>query len=266
MIEIPKVGEGFNLENYFIKHDMADIVSNSSQPMLGVNDMITENPYKPELKDLYRLHRFVIDLRRTTVLEFGVGWSTLVFANALNSNANIYGTEIGNLRRNNPFELHSVDNESDFIDVARNRLPSELQKYVFFHHSNVEMSEFNGRICTRYETLPLVNPDLIYLDGPDQFNVRGEVAGWSTRHKDMMPMSCDILRIEHFLTPGTLIVVDGRAANARFLKTNLQRDWDYKYDEEYDQHLFLLCEPPLGKYNYRQLEFYGSQFLKSSCL
>ena len=35
-------------------------------------------------------------------------------------------------------------------------------------------------------------------------------------------MSADILVFEHFLQPGTLIVVDGRAANARFLKTNLE--------------------------------------------
>ena len=40
-----------------------------------------------------------------------------------------------------------------------------------------------------------------------------------------MPMSCDILKIEHFLKPGTIIVVDGRAANSRFIKKNLQRNW-----------------------------------------
>lgn len=262
MINIPKITEELDIESYLLEHNMADIVSNSNQPTLGVNDMVTENPYKPELEDLYRLHRFVIDSRRTTILEFGVGWSTLVFANALDYNAKIYSNEIRNLRRNNPFEVHSVDNEPRFIDIARDRLPDRLKKHAFLYHSNVEMAEFNGRICTRYQTLPLVNPDFIYLDGPDQFNVNGEVGGWSTRHKDMMPMSCDILRIEHFLTPGTLIVVDGRTANARFLRTNLQRQWEYNYDREYDQHLFLLSEPPLGKYNRRQLEFYGDQFMQ----
>ena len=29
-------------------------------------------------------------------------------------------------------------------------------------------------------------------------------------------MAADILSIEHFLHPGTLIVIDGRTANARF--------------------------------------------------
>lgn len=242
-------------------HGMNDVVMNLNQPTLEVNDMITDNPYKPELEDLYRLHRFVIDFRRTTVLEFGVGWSTLVLAHALHYNANTYSDEIRNLRRNNPFELHSVDNEPEFIKSASERIPHNLQNHVFFNNVKVEMAEFNGRICTCYERLPLINPDFIYLDGPDQFNVCGEVAGWSTRHKDMMPMSCDILRIEHFLTPGTLIVVDGRAANARFIRTNLQRQWVYEYDENYDQHIFLLNESPLGKYNRRQLEFYGQEFI-----
>ena len=34
------------------------------------------------------------------------------------------------------------------------------------------MSTFNNRICTQYKNLPLCNPDFIYLDGPDQFNIK----------------------------------------------------------------------------------------------
>jgi hypothetical protein len=74
-------------------------------------------------------------------------------------------------------------------------------------------------------------------------------------------MSADILTFEHFLLPGTLIVVDGRTANARFLKTNLQRNWVYYHSEEYDQHFFELKEAPLGIYNQRQIEFcLGTEF------
>lgn len=68
-------------------------------------------------------------------------------------------------------------------------------------------------------------------------------------------MSCDILKIEHFLLPGTLIVVDGRTANARFLKANLQREWRHEHDEEGDVHYFEMIEEPLGKWNRRQIEF-----------
>ena len=79
--------------------------------------------------------------------------------------------------------------------------------------------------------------------------------GISTRHLDRLPMAADILPIEHFLLPGTLIVLDGRTANARFLKTNLQRDWCYSYSTEFDQHFFELKEEPLGPYNKKQVEF-----------
>ena len=72
----------------------------------------------------------------------------------------------------------------------------------------------------------------------------------------MMPMSCDILKIEHFLTPGTIIISDGRAANSRFLKCNLQRNWFYFYDELNDKNLFYLNEKPLGIYSAKQLDYY----------
>lgn len=73
----------------------------------------------------------------------------------------------------------------------------------------------------------------------------------------MMPMTGDLLRIEHFLTPGTVVVFDGRAANARFFGSNIQRGWDYQYDAHFDQHLFILNEEPLGRLNIKQLVFYG---------
>lgn len=253
LIQIP---DNIDLKQYFSNCGLSVVLHDSDRPDREVNEIQTELPCKPELDDLYRLHRLIIDFRRITVLEFGSGYSSLVIANALAFNASMYGAEIQKLRRNNPFELHSVDNSEKYIAIASNRIPSQLRKHVNFHYSSVSMGHFNARICTFYDHLPLVNPDLIYLDGPDQFNVHGEIAGWSTRHNDMMPMSADILRIEHFLTPGTIIIVDGRSANARFLKCNLQRDWLYEHDDLYDQHIFKLNEPALGKYNQKQLDFY----------
>ena len=86
------------------------------------------------------------------------------------------------------------------------------------------MTLFNNKICTQYRKLPLCNPDFIYLDGPSQFSVKKNINGISTRHKDMMPMVCDILKLEYFYTPGTIIVCDGRGANANFLRDNLKRN------------------------------------------
>ena len=69
-------------------------------------------------------------------------------------------------------------------------------------------------------------------------------------------MANDILKIEYFLTPGTIIVVDGRAANAQFLKDHFKRNWLYEFDNENDQHIFYLDAPLLGKYNKLQIAFY----------
>ena len=167
-----------------------------------------------------------------------------------------YSGNMANLRRNNPFEVHSVDTDQEFIKIAEKRLPNNLKPFVTFTYSPIKMTTFQGRYATEYHHLPLVNPDFIYLDGPDQFNLSNDINGFSTAHKDMMPMACDILKFEHYLTPGTIIVVDGRAANTRFLKANMQRKWEYSYAAEVDQHIFVLNEEPLGKYNQQQLDFY----------
>ena len=53
------------------------------------------------------------------------------------------------------------------------------------------MTTFNGRIATEFKNY-LTAIDFIYLDGPDQFNVISNINGINTRHKDMVPMSCDI--------------------------------------------------------------------------
>ncbi len=104
----------------------------------------------------------------------------------------------------------------------------------------------------------MCNPDFIYLDGPDQFKVKKDINGISTKHDDLMPMSCDILKIEYFLIPGTIILVDGRGANVKFLRDNFKRNWVYRYDKSFDQHIFYLNDPSIGKYNDRMLKFYIS--------
>ena len=241
--------------NYFKSHKLDFFIKPSKKRNKKVNEMQVSEAYKPELNDLYLLHQYILKYKRTTVLEMGTGWSSYIFAHALNINRGKYLYDVKKLRRNNPFELHCVDDVKKYLKISKQRL-GNLKKNSFFYFSEVEMTKFNGRVCTQYKKLPLINPDLIYLDGPDQFNVKKNVNGISTNHKDMMPMSCDILKIEHFLTPGTIIISDGRAANSRFLKCNLQRNWYYFYDELNDQHLFYLNEKPLGIYSAKQLDYY----------
>jgi len=213
-----------------------------------------EAPYHAEMDDLVRLHYLVTSRKVTTILEIGVGQSTLVFDHALEQNKLKYADFVKkNLRRSNPFECHSIDNNDAWIEKTKSTNPSI--KNITFHYCPCYVTTFNERICTLYDNLPNICPDLIYLDAPDQFSPIGDVRGISTNHPDRLPMSADILTFEHFLLPGTLIIIDGRTANARFLQTNLQRNWDYHYSVEYDQHFFELKEEPLGIYNQKQIDF-----------
>lgn len=221
----------------------------------AVDPAITD-PYKPDWGDLVRIHRIIRQRRVTTVLEFGCGYSTLVMAHALLQNRNEYGEYVkSNLRRGNAFQIYAVDDMPEYIEITRQRIPKDLEPLVHFRVAPVNMTTFSQRICTEYENLPNICPDFIYLDGPSQHSALGSINGISTAHSDRLPMACDVLKFEHFLLPGTLILVDGRTANARFLKLNLQRNWNYAHDTVGDIHTFELCEPALGPYNQRQINF-----------
>ena len=63
-------------------------------------------------------------------------------------------------------------------------------------------------------------------------------------------------KFENFLTPGTIIVSDGRTANCEFLLNNFKRQWIHHFDRKFDQHIFYLNSDSLGKYNKLQLKFY----------
>lgn len=241
---------GIDLDQY------GDITSKMGHDLYETVDPENKVPFPAELDDLIRLHYLVRKRRVTTILEFGVGKSTVVFADALSRNKFDYGEYVkANLRRANPFEIHSVDNYADWIDVCAKEFQDDLKAYVHFYYTEVQMTTFSGRACTMYGFIPNICPDFIYLDAPDQFSVGGDIRGISTRTADRLPMSADILLLEPFLLPGTLIVVDGRTANARFLKNNLQMLWRYHHYENEDIHTFELFEKPLGKINEKQINF-----------
>jgi hypothetical protein len=248
-----------DVKQYLSEFGLDALVEYKPFPEEGINEAVDPTriePYGAEWDDLVRLHDLVLRRRVTTILELGCGFSTLFLAHALALNAQRHGDFVRrNLRRNNPFELHCVDDMPEYLEISQRRIPAHLATFVHPHQTRVRMCSFNGRVATEYERLPNICPDFIYLDAPSQHSVIGDINGISTAHPDRLPMACDLLKIEHFLLPGTLILVDGRTANARFLKTNFQRDWAYHYDRDADVHYFELQEEPLGKYNRRQIDY-----------
>ena len=71
-------------------------------------------------------------------------------------------------------------------------------------------------------------------------------------------MVSDLIKIEFFLIPGTIICADGRAANVQFLLKNFKREWLYYYHKLTDMHLMYLNAPSLGHSNNNRLKFYNS--------
>jgi hypothetical protein len=237
-----------DLDNY------GDIERKIKRDVYETVDPNNKTPFSIELDDLIRLHYLVTSRKVTTILEFGIGCSTPVFDHALEANKKKYLDYVkNNLRRSNPFECHSIDNNQEWIDYTKKQYSSTIN--TTFHYSDCHVTTYNSKMCTMYDNLPNVCPDLIYLDAPDQFSPKGTVNGMSLKHSDRLPMAADILTFEHFLLPGTLIVVDGRTANARFLKCNLQRNWEHHHAEDHDAHYFELKETPLGVFNKKQISF-----------
>ncbi len=231
-----------------------------------IEKKLTKFPYISIYQYMYNIYNYLKLNRRLVVLEFGSGWSSLIFLIALNELIKENSKILKEIKIDTSYEIFILENSKKYLNYTK-QLINKYFKYsktqnfckINYFHSDVYMSTFDNRIVTEYKKLPLCNPDFIYLDGPDQFNIKGKINGFSTRHKNLMPMASDILKIEYFLVPGTIILVDGRASNTRFLKDHFKRKWIYNYDNKSDLHSFLLDEKPLGKKNLKILKLYKNK-------
>lgn len=211
-------------------------------------------PKPPDIHDLAVLHYLIRKRKVINVLEFGPGYSSCFIADALKKNHKDFGVGFAKgFRKEYPFQCWSVGDSKYWIKVASNRISKKQKKYISFSYSPVRMLHFNSRPCTFYDKLPNINPELIYLDGPDQWTCQGSYRGLHTRMSERTPLAGDILLYEPYLIPGCLVVIDGRTNNTRFLINNLQRKWVYSYQK--DMHFLELKESPLGKLNRKYLKF-----------
>ena len=212
--------------------------------------------YAPYLKELYSLYTKVRNNKIVAIMEFGSGWSTLVLAKALDENRLSFQQYVNeNIRHPNPFSLMTVDCSKEFQNLAIERVSEAYSEVTILPViSEARMSILSGQICHLFDVIPPFTADFIYLDGPDCDQVSGDVHGFSVRFGSEdrsfgLPMAADLLLLEPYLWPGTLLVIDGRGANANFLKYNFKRNWLYQYEKENDQHVFRLLEEPFGKFS-----------------
>ena len=234
----------------------ADRMASKNSALEKSVSMFEEKPFEPEYSDLCRLHWIALSRKAINTLELGSGYSTVILADAMRTlDEHFGGWAKKSIRSDNPFHVYAVEEEQRFVEITQSRLGSKLQAFATVSRSSVDVLIHDNRIASVYSKLPNISPDFIYLDGPSQFATTQEINGFSFNSKARMPMSADILRVEFFLEPGTLILVDGRTANARFLKSYLRRNWVYLHDPIGDIHYFELQEEPLGPFNKLKLEF-----------
>lgn len=240
--------------SFFHLWDLCDEFRLSDQPPIEFDE--TFSPLAPDLKDLARLHYVALKRKSFCILELGSGYSTLIFAHAMQTLQSLYGEQIVDLTRiDKPFHVYSVDEQERYKDAARERIPKALREHVTMSHSDVDMVIVDGQPSTIYKVLPDVLPDLIYVDGPSTHACTKNINGISLCRPERMPMSSDLIKLEFFLEPGCCILFDGRTANARFLYSRLKRSWNMEQNIENDICILELNEQPLGALNQNKMKF-----------
>ena len=246
-----------NIISFFKKKKINSLFLNNPNGYIGTNNTKTKILLSPNLKDLYFIYKLISLSKRITSLEFGCGFSSEIIASALLENKEKYHKIIKNLRRPFPFQNHVLDASKKYIKITKKR--SSYLKNLIFYYSECKITKFNGRYTLQYKNLPQLSPDFIYLDGPSLYNVKkNKLFNFNVQQQDLFPISSDILLIEYYLIPGTIILIDGRGANAQFLKDHFIRKWSYKYYSNFDMHLFCLKADALGPINKKQLNFFNN--------
>jgi len=229
----------------------------------GVYDSVNGNlniSIPPETDDLIRLHKLIRSRKSFTILEFGLGYSTIIMADALAKNQRDWSAldEKPQIRNRFMFQLFSLDASTEWIEKTQSAIPEHLIHRIHIQQSDVEIGTFNGQLCHYYQNLHDIVPDFIYLDGPSAKDVKGRYRGLSFGCDERTVMAADLLLMEPTFLPGTFIIVDGRTNNARFLERNLSRSYQIKWDADNDITTFELNEKRLGKYNVLGSDFFDS--------
>ena len=117
----------FDYKKHYLDYDFQDLLEiktiNEDISKKVIHDPIfrvkrdNNVPLAPELDDLCRLHYIALSRKATTIMEFGVGKSTIILADSLRINKEKYFEYTSKaLRRKNLYEIHSIDNYEKWIE------------------------------------------------------------------------------------------------------------------------------------------------------
>lgn len=208
------------------------------------------NILTPDIRDLARLLLICKETKATSVIEYGCGFSSFVFHKYLSN----FQLEF-NKEKKIPNFFQIVEVHKEFLNIAKSRFgdtPNFLK--CFYEISSISRDKYRNDGSHIFLTAYNFVPEIIYLDGPNPHDI-----SHSNFHdkSERVPISSDVINIESWLEPATILIVDGRTANVRYLKRNLQRDWQWSSNFENDCSIAILREEPLGKKNIEKLKARG---------
>lgn len=212
---------------------------------IPVEEILTEaeknNILKPNLNDLARLLKICQDSNPRNIIEFGCGFSSFIFHKFLNDNY-----------KNDPRSFFQIiEVHKKFLDITVKRFEKSRNKLkVITDICAVQEDNRRDDGSHKYLVSYKFNPDIIYLDGPDPADIKDSLF---LSDEQRVPISSDLLAIESWLVPGTILIVDGRIANVRYLKRNFTRNWEWDTNYENDCSICILNEKPLGQKNIENL-------------
>ena len=111
--------------------------------------------------DALFLLNFYLTLKPKLTLEFGSGTSSVVFC---------YGAKILNKNFGKNYKIISIDeNEKYLNNIVIPGIPNDYKQYIDLIYSETDIKFYNNDLGIHYKKKPIVNIDLVYVDGP-QFN------------------------------------------------------------------------------------------------
>ena len=169
-----------SVETYWRESGLGELVGAFDRARSGEASV---TPLPAVMTDLVRLHRLIREHRRMSVLEFGVGYSTVVLAHALAENE----AEFSRLRPNgialrpDDFRLFSVDASETWINSVRYRRELLHGRSSFTARSRPELIKANSPIsmndCPMWFRISSISTDRIPAMSPAQSTAWASAAG-----------------------------------------------------------------------------------------
>lgn len=151
----------------------------------------------PDSDDLLFLFNMVRRKRPKCILEFGSGCSTRAMAEGLKKNM---------LAGDTGARLISIEQDPRWAEATKSYLGNDFPMVEILHRPAVGI-QYEGRPAWRFEDVPPLKADMVYLDGPVLVPGRD--------------VAVDILELESELSDTCTIIVDGRWENVTFLTHHL---------------------------------------------